>query len=38
MPMGSQNFMHRIFVPALTKPKIEDFHWHDLRHTSRRVS
>jgi site-specific recombinase XerD len=32
-PMGSQNFLHRVFVPALRKAKIDDFHWHDLRHT-----
>ena len=32
-PMGSQNFMHRVFVPALEAAKVEDFHWHDLRHT-----
>ena len=25
--------MHRIFVPALKRAAIQDFHWHDLRHT-----
>lgn len=31
--MGSQNFMNRVFVPALRRAGIDDFHWHDLRHT-----
>ena len=32
-PLDSQNFMNRVFLPALKKAKIADFHWHDLRHT-----
>lgn len=31
--MDGQNFYNRAFVPALERASIEDFHWHDLRHT-----
>ncbi len=32
-PLNPNNFINRVFAPALKKAKIEDFHWHDLRHT-----
>ncbi len=32
-PMDAQNFYNRVFVPALERAGIDDFHWHDLRHT-----
>jgi hypothetical protein len=32
-PLDSQNFINRIFRPALAAAKIRDFSWHDLRHT-----
>jgi len=32
-PLDAQNFVNRIFLPALRQAKIDDFHWHDLRHT-----
>jgi len=32
-PLDSQNFMNRIFTPAVKRARIQDFHWHDLRHT-----
>ncbi len=28
-----KNFLHRAFTPALVNAGIQDFHWHDLRHT-----
>ncbi len=32
-PINANNFINRVFNPALKKAKIADFHWHDLRHT-----
>lgn len=32
-PLNAQNFYHRAFVPALERAGIQDFVWHDLRHT-----
>lgn len=32
-PLNSQNFINRVFRPALLAAKIRDFSWHDLRHT-----
>src|SRR5262249_28659924 len=32
-PLDSQNFMNRVSVPALGRARIENFHFHDLRHT-----
>jgi len=32
-PIETQNFINRVFIPALRKANIDDFHWHDLRHT-----
>lgn len=32
-PIDAQNFRNQVFLPALTKAKIEAFRWHDLRHT-----
>ena len=32
-PLDSQNFINRIFRPALRRARITDFSWHDLRHT-----
>ncbi len=32
-PIDACNYMRRIFVPALAAAAIENFHWHDLRHT-----
>jgi integrase len=31
--LDARNFIHRVFAPALEESKIEDFHWHDLRHS-----
>ncbi len=32
-PIDADNYMNRVFRPALLEAKIEDFTWHDLRHT-----
>lgn len=32
-PLDANNFINRVFNPALREAKITDFHWHDLRHT-----
>jgi hypothetical protein len=32
-PIEPKNVMSRVFVPALDRAGIENFHWHDLRHT-----
>jgi integrase len=32
-PMSANNFRYRMFDPAVRRAKIEDFTWHDLRHT-----
>lgn len=31
--LDANNFVHRVFVPALEKAGIRDFQWHCLRHT-----
>jgi integrase len=31
--LNSQNFINRIFRPALRRARISNFSWHDLRHT-----
>jgi integrase len=32
-PLDAQNFVNRVFLPALRRAQIRNFHWHDLRHT-----
>jgi len=32
-PLDSQNFINRVFRPALRRARITNFSWHDLRHT-----
>ena len=32
-PLDPENYMNRVFGPALKRARIENLHWHDLRHT-----
>jgi site-specific recombinase XerD len=32
-PLNATNYMRRVFMPAAQRAGIENFHWHDLRHT-----
>ena len=32
-PINANNFINRVFTPALKQAKIANFRWHDLRHT-----
>ena len=32
-PLNANNFINRVFNPALKEAKVKDFRWHDLRHT-----
>jgi len=31
-PIETHNYMNRVFAPAIESAKIDNFHWHDLRH------
>ena len=32
-PLDPNNFISRVFTPAMKRAEIANFHWHDLRHT-----
>ncbi len=32
-PIDACNYVRRVFMPAIEAASIENFHWHDLRHT-----
>jgi integrase len=32
-PLNANNFINRVWNPLLQEARIEDFHWHDCRHT-----
>ncbi len=32
-PLNANNFINRVLQPALKEAKLNDFRWHDLRHT-----
>jgi site-specific recombinase XerD len=32
-PLNANNFINRVWTPALKKAKLVNLHWHDLRHT-----
>jgi len=32
-PLDARNVLHRLFIPAVRRAKVEDFCWHDIRHT-----
>ncbi|MFP6626369.1 MAG: site-specific integrase, partial [Deltaproteobacteria bacterium] len=32
-PLGAQNFVNRVYNPSVARAEIDDFHFHDLRHT-----
>jgi integrase len=36
-PLDAQNFLNRVFLPALRRTNISNFRWHDLRHYSARL-